>query len=369
MSMKKDYYETLGLQKGATTDEIKKAYRQKAKQYHPDMNRENKKEAEEKFKEVSEAYEVLMDPQKRQLYDQYGHDGVSQTFRGGGFSWDDFTHFEDLQDILGNLFGGSIFGDIFGGGQRTREQSRRGGDIHVILSVSLEDIVVRSSKKFKITRFEACVDCRGQGGHDLIQCSQCGGKGRVRTQSRSFFGTFTSVSPCPHCQGRGQVVKNPCTKCSGLGRIKKTRTIEITVPQGVAHGQYIVLRGEGHYGLGGKGNIIVEFEEKTHTYFDRRGYDLYIRILTPYSTLINGGYVQIPALNGKEDKVKVPKSSRAPDIIRVRGKGMPRPDGGHGDLYVELNLKPLEKKDKTLKTLLDELKKYEGESTPRRRGE
>ncbi len=366
--MKRDYYEVLGVSKTATTDEIKRAYREKAKQHHPDMNPENKKEAEEKFKELAEAYEVLMDPQKKQLYDQYGHAGVSQTFKGGGFSWDDFTHFDDLQDVLGNLFGGSIFEDFFGFSRRpSRQQTKRGGDIHVILSVSLEDIVSTARKKFKINRYEFCSDCNGRGGHDSVSCPQCGGRGQVRTQSRSFFGTFASISACPKCGGRGQIIKNPCTKCQGNGRIKKLRTIEIQIPRGIAHGQYIVLRGEGHYGLDGKGNILVEFEEKPHEYFERRGYDLYIRVLTPYSKLINGGPIEIPGLNGKQEKVKIPKGSSAPEIIRARGKGMPRPGGGYGDLYVELNLKPLQTRDKNLNKIIDELKGYEGESTPRKR--
>lgn len=366
--MKKDYYEILGVPRNASSDDIKKAYRSKAKTCHPDLNPDNKKESEEKFKELSEAYEVLMDTQKRQLYDRHGHEGVSQTFRGGGFSWDDFHHFDDLQDILGNLFGGSIFEDFFGGGRRASQRPRRGGDLHVILSVTLEDIVNRATKKFKINRYEACSACGGQGGDDLVSCPQCGGRGQVRTQSRSIFGTFSSISPCPKCGGRGQIIKNVCTSCQGEGRIKKQRTIEIKVPQGVARGQYIVLRGEGHFGPGGRGSIIVEFDEKPHRYFERRGYDLYIRMETPYSLLINGGVLHIPGLNGSKEKVKVPKGSTAPQIVRARGKGMPRPDSGHGDLYVELDLKPLEKKDKDLKEVLEQLKKYEGPSSPVARG-
>lgn len=367
--MKRDYYEVLGTQQNATTDEIKKAYRAKAKQYHPDMNPENKKEAEEKFKEVSEAYEILMDPQKRQLYDRHGHEGVSKTFGGGGFSWDDFHHFDDLQDILGNIFGGSIFGDIFGGrtSQRTHEQSRRGSDIHVILSVSLEDVVAGAEKKFTVDRYEACPDCGGHGGHDLKPCPQCRGAGRVQTQSRSIFGTFTSVTTCPQCNGKGRVPQKPCTTCGTLGRLRRSRKIQIRVPQGISHGQYIVLRGEGHFGLGGKGNIILEFEEKPHQYYERRGYDLYIRMLVPYSTLITGGAVQIPGLNGTMDKIKVPKGSSAPEIVRSRGRGMPRPGGGHGDLYVELDLLPLSRKDKDVNRVIEELKKYEGEAAPRKR--
>lgn len=367
--MKKDYYEVLGISKNAPQEEIKRAYRRKAKQHHPDMNPENKKESEEKFKELSEAYEILMDPRKKQLYDQYGHDGVSQAFRGGGFSWDDFHHFDDLQDILGSLFGDSPFENLFGFTRRpSRQRPKKGGDIHVILKVSLEDIVTRIKKKFKIPRYEVCPDCNGKGGHDFMNCLQCGGTGQVRTQSRSFFGTFTSISTCPRCQGKGQVIKNPCVKCQGKGRISKTRTIEIQIPHGIANGQYIVLRGEGHFGLGGKGSIIVQFEEKPHAYFERRGYDLYIRILMPYSKLIHGGVINIPGLNGKQQKVKIPKGSSAPEIIRARGKGMSRPDGGRGDLYVELDLKPLKAKDKSLHEILEKLKEYEGEPTPRKRG-
>ena len=363
--MKKDYYEVLGVSKGASPDEIKRAYRELAKQYHPDMNRDNKKAAGEKFKEVSEAYEVLVDPKKKQLYDQYGHAGVSQTFRGGGFSWDDFHHFDDLQDILGNLFGGSVFEDLFGMSRRsTRQRARRGGDIHVILKVSLEDIVTRAKKKFRINRHEACSACGGLGGHDIMTCLQCAGRGQVQTQTRSIFGTFTSVSTCPKCQGKGQVVKNPCTKCHGAGKIKKARSIEIQIPQGVAHGQYIVLNGEGHYANGGKGSIIVEFEEKPHEYYERRKYDLYIKVNVPYSTLINGGAVNVPGLNGKKETVKIRKGSGAPEIVRARGKGMLCPDGGRGDLYVELNLTPLKTKNKQVQKIIEELKEFEGSSVP-----
>lgn len=367
--MKRDYYEVLGVAKGASPEDVKKAYLKKAKEYHPDMNPTNKKEAEEKFKEVSEAYEVLMDPQKRQLYDQYGHDGVSQTFKGGGFSWDDFTHFDDLQDILGNLFGGSPFEDLFGfGGRRGQQRARKGGDIHVILKVSLEDIVNSTKKQFKIDRFEACKACNGKGGTDLTTCSQCGGRGQVKTQTRSFFGSFTTVTPCPACRGSGQIIKTPCAKCTGSGRTRISRTIEIKTPRGVSSGQYIVLRGEGHHGQGGRGNIIVQFEEKAHEYFDRQGYDLYIRMLTPYSKLISGGSIEVPGFNGQRERVKIRKGSSAPEVIRIKGKGMPRPDGGHGDMYVELDLKPLEKTDRNLGKIIDELKRYEGEPKPRRRG-
>jgi len=367
--MKKDYYEVLGVPKNASADEIKKAYRAKAKEYHPDMNPQGKKEAGEKFKEISEAYEVLVDPQKKQLYDQYGHEGVSQTFHGrGGFSWDDFTHFDDLQDILGNLFGRSVFDDFFGSSRAQRKQSTRGGDIHVILKVSLAEIVTRAKKQFRINRYEPCASCNGRGGYDFTACPECGGRGQVRTQSRSFFGTFSTVSTCPRCRGEGEIIKTPCVKCGGQGKIKSLRTIEIAIPQGVANGQYIILRGEGHYGRGGKGNIIVEFEENPHEFFERQGDNLYIRVLAPYSLLVSGGTIEIPSLNGKPEKIKLPKACPAPEIIKIRGRGMPRMGGGYGDLFVEVGLKPIEKSDKNLHKIIQELKKYEGEPIPRKRG-
>uniref|UniRef100_A0A7C4XLQ8 Chaperone protein DnaJ n=1 Tax=candidate division WOR-3 bacterium TaxID=2052148 RepID=A0A7C4XLQ8_UNCW3 len=363
---KKDYYEILGVSRNASSDEIKKAYRELAKKWHPDMNPNNKKEAEEKFKEISEAYEVLMDPKKRQLYDQYGHEGVSQTFHPGGFTWEDFTHFDDLQDILGSFFGGSIFDEFFGT-TRAQPRKKKGGDIHVILRVSLEEIANSAKKQFKVERFEPCTSCNARGGYDFTTCPQCGGRGQVRTQTRSFFGTFTSVSVCPRCQGSGEITKTPCAKCGGQGRVRVQRTIEIKIPAGVANGQYIVLRGEGHYGPGGNGNIIVEFEEKPHEYFERKNYDLFIRILTPYSRLINGGTIEIPGLNGNRESVRIPKFSGAPTVIRLKGKGMPKPNGGNGDIYVELDLKPPESQDRNLTRLLEELKKYEGEPTPQKR--
>jgi len=366
--MKKDYYESLGISKNATGDEIKRAYRGKAKKYHPDMNPDNKKESEEKFKEISEAYEILMDPQKRHLYDQYGHEGVAQTFRGGGFTWEDFTHFDDLEDVLGNLFGGSLFENFLGTSHRTtRQRTKTGGDIHVIISVSLEEILSSVKKQFKVSRYEHCAVCAGRGGHDFNTCPQCGGKGQVKTHARSIFGTFTSIGTCPECQGQGEIVKIHCTKCGGEGRIRVSKTIEIAIPRGIAHGQYIILQGEGHYARGGNGNIIVQFEEKPHEYFERQRDNLYIRILTPYSKLVNGGTIEIPSLNGSPEKIKIPKGSAVPEIIRIRGKGMPRHTGGYGDLYVELNLKPPETRDKNLSKLIDELAKYEGEATPRKR--
>lgn len=366
--MKKDYYQTLGIPKSATADEIKKAYRDQAKKWHPDMNLDNKKEAEEKFKEISEAYEVLMDPQKKQLYDQYGHEGVSQSFGNHGFKWENFTHFDDLQDIFGGLFGGSIFDNFFTGQSgRASRGRKKGGDIHVIVSVALEESYSSAHKEFRISRFEGCPSCQGKGGFDAVTCSTCRGSGQVRNQTRSILGSFTTVSVCPTCRGAGEVVKNPCVKCGGQGRLKAVRTIEIKVPTAVATGQYIVLRREGHFSAGGNGDIIVEFEEKPHEYFERQGDNLFIEIAVPYSKLIAGGVIDVPSLNGRSETVKVPKGSAAPALLRVKGKGMPRPNGGFGDLFVQLDMKPPDRIDKNFSEIVDQLKKYEGEAVPKKR--
>lgn len=366
--MGKDYYQTLGVPRTATTDEIKKAYRDLAKKHHPDVNPDNKKAAEEKFKEISEAYEVLMDPNKRKMYDQYGSEGVSQTFRGGHFTWDDFTHADDLQDLFGSLFGGSIFEDLFGGGRGQTTRQPKGSDIHVILSVSLEEIAAGSRKQFKVNRYEACSACSGRGGLETTVCPDCGGRGQVRAQNRSIFGTFTTVTVCPRCQGQGEIIKTPCARCGGTGRVRVNRTIDIAIPKGVSGGQYIVLRGEGNYHRGGRGGIIVEFEEKPHEVFTRRGNDLHVRYAVPYSRLVIGGTVELPTLNGNRESVKIPKNCAAPYTVRLKGKGMPRVDGGHGDLFVEIVLKPLSAVGKDIGRILDELKKHEGEPSVRKMG-
>jgi molecular chaperone DnaJ len=191
--------------------------------------------------------------------------------------------------------------------------------------------------------------------------------GTGKAQNRSIIGTFTIVKVCDRCEGKGHVVKTQCVKCGARGKIKAARTIEIRVPAGVAHGQYIVLQGEGNYDLGGKGNIIVQFEEKPHEYFERQGDNLYLRVQAPYSKLVAGGSIEIPGLNGGKEKITIPKASGAPRVIRVKGKGMPRSGGGHGDLFVEVGLKPLQSGDKSLTSLLDQLKKYEGPAAPQKR--
>ena len=352
---KRDYYEILGVSRTATQDEIKKAYRRLAKRYHPDRNPGKRKEAEEKFKDISEAYEVLMDPQKRQLYDQFGHEGVSQTFRRGDFSWEDFTRFSDLEDILGEFLGGSIFGDLFG--RRTRPRPRRGADIHVEYNLTLEDIVRGKKAKIELNRFEPCPSCKGKGGLNVKPCPTCGGSGQVRTQTRSIFGSFFQVTSCPHCRGSGTLVTNICSKCKGSGRIRKKSRIEVKIPSGVRKGNYITLRGQGHWDQGGWGDVIIEVREKPHEIFAVMGDDLEIEVLVPYSTLILGGKIDIPTLNGSKSLSITPFTPPGTKF-KFKNQGLARYHGGRGNLIITVNVE-LPEKSKGLEQLVKELKNYE----------
>jgi len=352
---KRDYYEILGVSRNATQDEIKQAYRRLAKKYHPDLNPKNRKEAEEKFKEISEAYEVLMDPEKKRLYDQFGHEGVSQTFRRGGFTWEDFTHFADLEDILGEFFGGSIFGDLFG--TRPRRRSRRGGNIHVELNLSLEDIVKGKRTTIALNRYERCPSCQGRGGLKVRGCPTCGGTGQVRTQTRSFFGSFFRVGSCPHCGGTGNIVTDLCPKCQGKGRIRRKTMIEVKIPPGVREGNYITLRGQGHWDQGGSGDVIIEIKEKPHDLFAVRGDDLELEILVPYSTLVLGGKIEVPTLNGTR-KLSIAPYTPPGTRYKFKNEGLSRYHGGRGDLIVTINA-DLPKKGKDLERLIKELRSYE----------
>ncbi|HIE06096.1 MAG TPA: molecular chaperone DnaJ [bacterium (Candidatus Stahlbacteria)] len=359
---KRDYYEILGISRNASADEIKQAYRSLAKKYHPDLNPDNCKEAEEKFKEVSEAYEVLMDPEKKRLYDQFGHEGVKQTFRTGGFTWDDFTHFTDLGDILGEFFGGSIFGDLFG--SRKAKRVRRGGNIHVELTIGLEDIVSGLKKTILLNRYEDCSACGGKGGTDAKTCPACRGSGQVRTQTRSFFGSFLRVGPCPQCNGSGVIVTNICGKCKGSGRVRKKAKIEVKIPAGVRQGNYITLRGQGHWDQGGRGDVIIEIKEKTHPLFLVKGDNLELEVIVPYSMLILGGKIEIPTLNGSQ-KLKISPYTPPGTKFKFNNEGLSRYHGGRGHLLVTVNA-DLPKKGRDIERLIKELRDYEKPFTVRR---
>jgi len=368
---KKDYYEILGVPRDASPEEIKKAYRRLAVKYHPDRNPENKKEAEEKFKEISEAYEVLIDPEKRRIYDQYGHEGLKGYFRQGDFTWSDFTHFDDLKDIFKDLgFGFNFFDEIFDfftGGRRAttrreRKTSRKGEDLRISIPLSLEEIAKGTTKKIKIRRLEKCTACGGTGSRDgkVTTCPTCGGTGVVRKVTRTIFGQFIQESTCPTCHGEGAVIQNPCPVCGGTGRVKKEKELEIKIPPGVREGEYLIIRGEGNAGLkgGGYGDLYVFIQEKPHEIYKREGEDLYIDLPITPSEAALGERFEIETIHGKKLKIDIPPGAETGTLIKVRGEGILR-NGRRGDLYIRLVVVTPKKLSKEMKELYKRLKDIE----------
>jgi molecular chaperone DnaJ len=340
---KRDYYEVLGVSRNATQEEIKTAYRRLAKQYHPDRNPENRKEAEEKFKELSEAYEVLADPEKRRVYDMYGHEGVSPQFGPGGFDFQrHFTHEEDLEDIFGDLlrgFGagtGTLFDLLFGSeGTRTQRRPSRGRDIIIRMRLSLEEITSGVTKEISFSRYEACPDCRGAGGTGRTVCGTCRGQGRIRRQTSSVFGQFVQVGTCPDCGGGGERLKEVCRRCNGEGMVRQSRTLKVKIPAGVMPGMPVVLNNEGHWGPGGSGDVVIEIEEKEHPLFVREGDNLIVEVPISIPVAVLGGRIRVPTLNGFKE-VEVPAGTNTGMVLRLRGQGIKRFEGGNGDLLVKI---------------------------------
>lgn len=342
---KRDYYEVLGVNKGADEAEIKKAYRKLAMQFHPDKNPDNK-EAEEKFKEASEAYEILSDKDKRQIYDQYGHAGIDRQFGGGGFSWDNFTHFDDISDLFGGGGFSSIFETLFGGGgfggRSAQRSSNRGEDLQIELSLTLKEIALGTEKTIKIGVKEACERCSGSGSEDgkVESCSQCHGTGQVRTVRQSLFGQMQSISECPSCRGEGKIVKNKCSKCYGEGRQSKVKEIQVKIPAGVEENQYIRLRGQGNIGprSGNHGDILVLIHEKQDDVFQRDGNDIILEYPVTVSQAVLGDELTVPTLTGQV-KMKIPAGTQSGRLFRLKGQGI---QGLHsysrGDQIVRINL-------------------------------
>ncbi|HEQ78645.1 MAG TPA: molecular chaperone DnaJ, partial [Euryarchaeota archaeon] len=323
--------EVLGVSKDSSKDEIKKAYRKKAKQFHPDLNKDNPKGAEEKFKEVSEAYEVLADEQKRKLYDQYGHSGVESHFGQGGFQWDDFTHYQDVSDLFGDFFGGggggSFFDLLFGNrGRRSQRGPMRGRDLQIPVELTLEQAGKESRLELKVKRKVPCKKCSGTGlaeGSKRDRCSQCGGQGQVRSMRRTPFGTVSTVTTCSQCRGSGTVINNPCPDCSGSGRTDKSAPIEVTIPAGVDDGSKLRIGEGGDYGPDGgpPGDLIVHIRVKPHEKFIRRGPDIHSVLNLTFSHAALGVKVNVDTLEGKEE-VKVPPGAQHDDTVILRGKGI-----------------------------------------------
>ena len=371
---KRDYYEVLGVDKNASADEIKKAYRKLAVKYHPDKN-PGDKEAEEKFKEAAEAYSILSDADKKAKYDQFGHaafengggDGAGPDFSGG---------FGNLNDILNDLFGGAFgggfggfsgFGGGFGGGRGGQRQQRvyRGRDIRVRVKLTLEEIAKGVEKEISIEKSVPCSECGGRGAKnssDIKTCSACGGTGQVQRVVNSLFGQTVTYSTCQQCGGEGKVITNPCRSCGGSGLVRKRETIKVKIPAGVEAGMQLTIAGEGHAAKnnGINGDLLVVIEEQEHPDFKREGNNLYYTKIVSLPEAILGAEVEIPCLDGPR-RIKIDAGTQSGTVTRINGKGLPTVNGygGTGDLYVKIAVWIPKKLDKEDKAVIESLRDKE----------
>ena len=351
---KRDYYEVLGVGRDATDQQIKSAYRKLALKFHPDRN-PGDKTAEERFKEAAEAYAVLADAQKRDLYNRFGHAGVSGAGAGaGGFDPTVFAGFEDIFGSLGDLFG---FGDVFGG-RRRRGGPQRGADLRYDLEIAFEEAYDGAETTIQIPREDTCETCKGSGaaaGSSAEVCQQCRGSGQLRFQQ----GFLTVARPCPNCRGTGRVISKPCQACRGAGRIARERKITVKVPPGIATGQRLRLYGEGEHGSAGgpPGDLYVVVHVQEHAVFQREGDDLYAELPVTFPLLALGGEIRVPTVKSEEE-IKVPAGTQPGARFKLRGKGMPNVSGrGHGDLYVIVRAAVPKKLTREQRHLLEDLAK------------
>lgn len=362
MADKRDYYEVLGVSKSATEDEIKKAFRKQSKKYHPDLN-PGDKEAEEKFKEVNEAYQVLSDADKKARYDRFGHAGVDPNYgaggAGGGFNGAGF----DFGDIFGDIFGG--FGGFGGGGSR-RNGPRRGADVRQVVDVTFEEAAFGCTKKINITKQEKCDTCGGTGakpGTSAQTCSHCHGTGQIQTQQRTILGYMTNVTTCPHCKGEGKIIKEPCRDCRGTGKMRKSKTIEVNIPAGIDNGQTMQLSGQGEAGDRGgpSGDLLVTVRVRPHEIFKREGNDVYISMPISFAQAALGATLTVPTLDGAVE-YEIPEGTQTGTRFRLRGKGIPYiRSKNRGDQYVTVNVevpKNLTQRQKEILMEFDEDKNY-----------
>lgn len=334
MADKRDYYETLGISKGASDDEIKKAYRREAKKCHPDLH-PGDKEAEARFKEINEAYGVLSDAEKKSRYDQFGHAGVDPNYGGGGYGggFDGF----DFGDIFSDIFGG------FGGGNRRRNGPVRGQDTRQVIDITFEEAAFGCKKKITLTQQEKCGTCGGSGakpGTKPVTCSKCGGSGQVRTQTRTPLGYMTNVTTCPDCRGTGSIISDPCRDCRGTGKVRKTKTIEIDIPAGIDNGQTMQLAGKGEPGERGgpSGDLLITVRVKPHQMFKRDGYNVYIDLPITFVEAAVGATVKVPTLDGLVE-YDIPEGTQPGSVFRLRGKGIPYIRGkNRGDEFVTVDV-------------------------------
>ncbi len=359
---KRDYYEVLGVGRDAGEAEIKKAYRKLALKYHPDKNPDDKT-AEAKFKEATEAYEVLRDPASRQRYDQFGHRGLGNA--GFGF---DFSHF-DLADALRAFmrdFGGP-FDDLFGGGRR-RGGPRKGRDLKVRVSLALEEVLTESEKRIKFKRQVACDACRGtgaKGGTALETCSACGGQGEIRRVQRTILGQMVNVTSCGQCRGEGKIISETCDACGGKARVEKEETIKVKIPAGVSSDNYIPIEGKGDDGLKGgpPGALLVYIEVKEHPVFEREGADVFCDVPISYPLAALGGKLEVPTLDGPYE-LKIPSGTQSQKVFTLKGRGLPRLRGrGKGNQLVRVIVWVPTKTSKEEKELLERLSGLRGAET------
>ena len=367
MSTKRDYYDVLGVDKSADATAIKKAYRKLAMKYHPDKN-PGDKEAEEKFKEINEAYEVLSDETKRRNYDQFGHEGVNgQGFGGaGGFGGQGFGGFDDIfGDIFGDMFGGG-----FSGGSRQRRRGpERGADIKQRVNISFEEAAFGKKVQVKINRSEECDQCHGSGakpGTSKKTCPTCHGSGQVQSVQRTPFGNIASTRTCSTCNGEGEVIDSPCSKCHGKGSIRKTKTIEVDIPAGIDNGQMIKLGGQGELGTRGgpRGDLYIEVNVQSHPLFTRDGYDVYLEMPITFAQATLGDKIQVPTLDGKVE-YEVPEGTQTGTVFRL--KGIPKLKSNvRGDQYVKVTVEIPKKLNEKQKELVREFAKECGQEVHQR---
>lgn len=367
MAEKRDYYEVLEVAKDASAEEIKKAYRKKAIQYHPDKNPGNK-EAEEKFKEAAEAYEVLSDPQKRKMYDQFGFSGPQGA---GGFSAGGMD-VNDIMSHLSDLFGGDLFGDgggfssFFGGTSAGgRRPMRRGSDMRIRVKLTLNEILTGTEKKVKIKKYVPCQHCHGtgaEGNSGTETCPTCKGRGVIIRTQRTILGQMQTQMPCPDCHGEGEIIKNKCKECGGEGVVKGEEIVTLNIPAGVAEGMQLQMSGKGNAAPRGgiNGDLLVLIEEEEHPDFIRDGRDLIHNLLLSVPTATLGGDVEVPTLNGKVN-IKIPAGTQPGKILRLRGKGLPELHGyGTGDLLINVSVYIPEHLNKEERDLMEKLREADG---------
>lgn len=360
MADKRDFYEVLGVEKSASADELKKAYRQMAKKYHPDLNPGNA-EAEQKFKEINEAYEVLSDADKRSRYDQFGHAGVDPNYgagAGGGYGAGGYGGYTNVD--IGDIFG-DVFGNFFGGGgSRRRSSAIPGDDVDTGLTLTFEEAVFGCKKSVTVTRKETCSECHGSGaakGTTAETCPTCRGTGRVRTVTQTMFGAMQSEKTCTNCYGTGKIIKTPCKNCNGTGQERKQRTITVNIPAGINNGQVITLNGQGCAGIKGgpDGDLNITISVRPHTIFERKNFDLFCEYPITFPQAAMGCEIEVPQVDGTKVTQKIDAGTQSGTVLNMKGRGVPYLNSkGKGNLYVRIIVETPKNLNSRQKELLKE---------------